>query len=191
MSSLLSKSFLFLRGLIYSAAFVWLWAWLAISVRSFDQSLPVSLPLWLHPIGFVLASAGAFQLTEGGFSTPSNVLSGTATVDIGDTGITVQYAGQAQPGEIVFDFTNVGTTIVGESTSTSGIMNGVNMALTPSFTASSVTGMGFFLFGFQPATDVTQTAALSFGTTPVPEPDAIVLLGAGLLALVGLRRSAT
>ncbi len=59
MESLLSKSFTILRGVVYAAAFVWLWAWLAISVRSFDARLPVSLPHWLRPIGFVLASAGA------------------------------------------------------------------------------------------------------------------------------------
>ena len=59
MKSLLSQSFTILRGLVYSAAFVWLWAWLVISVRSLDARLPVSLPNWLRPIGFVLASAGA------------------------------------------------------------------------------------------------------------------------------------
>lgn len=48
-----------MRGVVYSAAFVWLWAWLAVSVRSFDERLPVSLPLWLRPIGFVVAAAGA------------------------------------------------------------------------------------------------------------------------------------
>jgi protein-S-isoprenylcysteine O-methyltransferase Ste14 len=38
---------------------VWLWTWLAISVRSFDARLSVSLPVWLRPLGLVLASAGA------------------------------------------------------------------------------------------------------------------------------------
>lgn len=60
MASLLSKAFTILRGIVYSAAFVWLWTWLAISVRSLDARLPVSLPNWLRPPGFVLASAGAF-----------------------------------------------------------------------------------------------------------------------------------
>jgi protein-S-isoprenylcysteine O-methyltransferase Ste14 len=46
-------------GCGYSAAFVWLWTWLAISVRSFDEKLTVALPLWLRPVGFVLAAAGA------------------------------------------------------------------------------------------------------------------------------------
>ena len=59
MPSLLSRSFTILRGVVYSAGFVWLWAWLAISVRPLDPRLPVALPLWLRPIGFVLAAGGA------------------------------------------------------------------------------------------------------------------------------------
>ncbi|HEX5761364.1 MAG TPA: isoprenylcysteine carboxylmethyltransferase family protein [Thermoanaerobaculia bacterium] len=58
-ASLLSKSFTVLRGAVYSAAFFWLWAWLAVSVRPYDEKLPVSLPLWLRPVGYVLAAAGA------------------------------------------------------------------------------------------------------------------------------------
>lgn len=59
MASALSRSFTVLRGFVYSAAFVWLWAWLAIRARAFDSRLPLSLPLWLRPIGYVLATAGA------------------------------------------------------------------------------------------------------------------------------------
>jgi hypothetical protein len=59
MASLLSKSFTILRGVDYSGAFVWLWTWLAISVRSLDAQLPVLVPIWLRPLGFVLAPAGA------------------------------------------------------------------------------------------------------------------------------------
>lgn len=55
----LSKSFIILRGVVYSAAFVWLWTWLAISVRPLDTRLAVWLPIWLRPVGLVLASAGA------------------------------------------------------------------------------------------------------------------------------------
>jgi protein-S-isoprenylcysteine O-methyltransferase Ste14 len=58
MRSLLSRGFTILRGVVYSAAFVWFWAWLVISVRSLDARLSVSLPHWLRPIGFVLAFAG-------------------------------------------------------------------------------------------------------------------------------------
>ncbi len=55
----MSRTFTILRGVIYSAGFVWLWAWLAIVVRSYDAALSVSLPIWLRPLGWVLASAGA------------------------------------------------------------------------------------------------------------------------------------
>src|SRR3954470_17093644 len=59
MESFLFRTFTILRGVIYSAAFVWLWTWLAVSVRPFDSQLPMSLPVWLRPLGFILASAGA------------------------------------------------------------------------------------------------------------------------------------
>ncbi len=58
MRSLLSRSFTILRGVVYSAAFVWFWAGLVISVRPLDARLPVSVPQWLRPIGFALAFAG-------------------------------------------------------------------------------------------------------------------------------------
>jgi protein-S-isoprenylcysteine O-methyltransferase Ste14 len=57
--SVLSKSFTILRGVVYSIGFVWLWTWVALWVRSFDAGLSVSLPLWLRPVGYVLAAAGA------------------------------------------------------------------------------------------------------------------------------------
>jgi protein-S-isoprenylcysteine O-methyltransferase Ste14 len=38
---------------------VWLWTWVALQVRSYDAKLTVTLPLWLRPVGFVLAAAGA------------------------------------------------------------------------------------------------------------------------------------
>jgi len=58
MASLLSKSFTVLRGVIYSAAFIWLWTWVAVSVRPLDAKLPVSVPLWIRPVGWMLAFAG-------------------------------------------------------------------------------------------------------------------------------------
>jgi protein-S-isoprenylcysteine O-methyltransferase Ste14 len=59
MPSPLLKAFTILRGLVYSALFVWLWAWLVVSVRRYDASIPIALPAWLRPIGYVLAVAGA------------------------------------------------------------------------------------------------------------------------------------
>ncbi|MEP6801225.1 MAG: isoprenylcysteine carboxylmethyltransferase family protein [Acidobacteriota bacterium] len=55
----LLRSLTFLRGVIYSAGFVWLWAWVASSVRPLDARIPVALPDWLRPIGFGLAAAGS------------------------------------------------------------------------------------------------------------------------------------
>ncbi|MGH9362569.1 MAG: hypothetical protein ACRD2T_11695 [Thermoanaerobaculia bacterium] len=54
----LAQSFTILRGVVYSAAFWWLWAWLAILVRPYDEKLPVALPPWLRPAVFVVAAAG-------------------------------------------------------------------------------------------------------------------------------------
>ena len=52
MPSLLSKSFIILRGLIYATGFVCLWAWIAVLVRPFDTHLPISIPAGLHLIGY-------------------------------------------------------------------------------------------------------------------------------------------
>ncbi len=54
-----AKPFTIVRGVIYAAAFVWLWAWIASQVRPFDAGVPFTLPAWLRPAGYVLASAGA------------------------------------------------------------------------------------------------------------------------------------
>ncbi|MFY9820728.1 MAG: isoprenylcysteine carboxylmethyltransferase family protein [Thermoanaerobaculia bacterium] len=58
MASLLSRSFTVLRGLVYSAGFIWLWTWLALLARSLDPRISVVLPLWLRPLGFVVGAAG-------------------------------------------------------------------------------------------------------------------------------------
>lgn len=58
-ASLLSRTFTIVRGVLYSAAFVWLWAWLAVWVRPLDARLAVALPAWLRPLGWALAAAGA------------------------------------------------------------------------------------------------------------------------------------
>ena len=57
--SLLHRAFTLLRGLIYSAAFIWLWTAIAMGVRKYDDRLPVSVPPWLGPVGLALAVAGA------------------------------------------------------------------------------------------------------------------------------------
>lgn len=54
-----ARIFTIVRGVVYSALFVWLWAWLAGWARSQDARIPVTLPEWLRPIGWVVASGGA------------------------------------------------------------------------------------------------------------------------------------
>lgn len=57
--SAFSRIFVVLRGLGYSAAFIWLWAWLAVSVRRYDAGLGIGIPSWLRPFGLALAAAGS------------------------------------------------------------------------------------------------------------------------------------
>ena len=52
------RAFTMVRGVIYTAGFVWLWTWLATVARTYDDRLPVTLPPWLRPIGFALAIVG-------------------------------------------------------------------------------------------------------------------------------------
>ena len=59
MTAILLKTFTILRGLVYSALFVWLWAWVAVTVRRYDPHIPVALPAWLRPVGYGVAFAGA------------------------------------------------------------------------------------------------------------------------------------
>lgn len=48
-----------LRGILYAAGFVLLWAWLAVSVQPLDAGLPFSIPAVLRPAGMVVGLAGA------------------------------------------------------------------------------------------------------------------------------------
>jgi protein-S-isoprenylcysteine O-methyltransferase Ste14 len=59
MTPSLSKTFVVTRGLIYSSAFVFLWTWVAVSVRRFDSGHPLAVPVWLRMMGWPLALAGA------------------------------------------------------------------------------------------------------------------------------------
>jgi protein-S-isoprenylcysteine O-methyltransferase Ste14 len=47
-----------LRAALYAVGFVFLWAWLAASVRPLDARLPLAVPAWLRPLGWALAVAG-------------------------------------------------------------------------------------------------------------------------------------
>ena len=60
LSTALSRTFVIVRGLVYGAAFVLLWAWLVVLVRRYDAALPAVIPASLRPLGFALAVAGGF-----------------------------------------------------------------------------------------------------------------------------------
>jgi protein-S-isoprenylcysteine O-methyltransferase Ste14 len=58
-TSLPYRAFIVVRGLIYSAGFVWLWTYVAMAVRAYDDRLAVGIPHGLRPVGMALALAGA------------------------------------------------------------------------------------------------------------------------------------
>jgi protein-S-isoprenylcysteine O-methyltransferase Ste14 len=58
-SSALSRIFVTIRGLAVASGFVILWAWLASTVRRYDQLFHLTVPSWSRPIGLVLAAVGA------------------------------------------------------------------------------------------------------------------------------------
>ncbi|MFN7941115.1 MAG: isoprenylcysteine carboxylmethyltransferase family protein [Thermoanaerobaculia bacterium] len=57
--SLGARIFTVARGLVWSAAFVALWTWLAAGARGYDRRIPFALPAALRPVGYAVALAGA------------------------------------------------------------------------------------------------------------------------------------
>jgi hypothetical protein len=159
-----------------------------------DDGGPYTVDVFTGPIspGAEVSEHFFRQNTNMGFHTQSNQLDGIATMDVVGETITVGFSGQAQPGALSFDFTGASFSpqaqITDVGTSTAGIMAGVNQALVSTFTGDSVTGMGFFLFGYQPGTNVSQTATLTLGA--IPEPSTLALALAGFSALATWRRRA-
>jgi hypothetical protein len=128
------------------------------------------------------------QNTFGGFSTASNQLTGTIGLSIAADSITLTFNGQAQPVELIGDFTGLPATITSATETDSGFLNGVSMPLSNSFTATSLTMNAFYL-GFQPGTSTTQTDTLTFApTSSVPEPSSLFLTGTSLLGVIGIAR---
>jgi hypothetical protein len=128
------------------------------------------------------------QNTFGGFSTASNQLTGTIGLSIAADSITLTFNGQAQPVELIGDFTGLPATITSAAETESGFLNGVSMPLSNSFTATSLTMNAFYL-GFQPGTSTTQTDTLTFAhMSPVPEPSNLFLTGTSLLGVIGIAR---
>jgi protein-S-isoprenylcysteine O-methyltransferase Ste14 len=56
--SVLAKTFVAIRGVFYAFLFISLWVWLAVLVRNYDARLNITMPIWLRPIGVVLAIPG-------------------------------------------------------------------------------------------------------------------------------------
>ena len=52
------RLFTALRTLVYAIGFVWLWGWIALGVRTYDQRLPNLLPAWSPILGIILMSIG-------------------------------------------------------------------------------------------------------------------------------------
>ena len=171
----------------------------SINITGEDDNGFYTLPVLTGPI--TISGPGDFtqtiavfkQLTEDGFSTPTNQINGDVVVDISANAISVTMQGQVQPFELESVFSGVSGPIVGDADSASGLISGVNLDLFNNFTSSSVDSATFYL-GFQPGTNVTQTETLTFGTagSPTPEPAtwAMMLMGLGALgaSLRGGRR---
>jgi PEP-CTERM motif len=137
------------------------------------------------------------QLTEDGFATASNQITGNVIVTIGADTISVEMQGQVQPFELESKFSGIGAAsfqIAADADSATGTMSGVNLDLFDSDTSHSVDFATFYL-GFQPGTDLTQTETLTFATGvgggAVPEPSTWMLLLAGFagLGFAGLSHS--
>jgi hypothetical protein len=128
------------------------------------------------------------QDTFGGFHTASNQLTGTIGLTIGADSITLTFNGQAQPVELIGNFTGLPPTITSATETASGFLSGVAEPLPNSFDATSL-AISAFYFGFQPGTSTTQTDVLTFGTTsPTPEPASLFLAGTGLLGVIKMAR---
>jgi hypothetical protein len=122
------------------------------------------------------------QLSFMGFHTASNQINGSVVINISANAISVTMNGQVQPFELQSQFSGIAGNITNVVDTATGVISGVNMDLSHSFTSSSVTFASFYL-GFQPGTSLTQTETLTFAAAAVPEPStwAMMLLGfAGL-----------
>jgi PEP-CTERM motif len=173
-----------------------------ITISGEDDNGFYTLPVLVGPVvvgasGFSDSIPVFKQLTEDGFATASNQITGNVTVTIGADTISVEMQGQVQPFELESKFSGIGAAsfqIAADADSATGTMSGVNLDLFDSDTSHSVDFATFYL-GFQPGTDLTQTETLTFATGvgggAVPEPSTWMLLLAGFagLGFAGLSRS--
>lgn len=114
------------------------------------------------------------QHTFGGQQLPSGQLAGTIGLDIAGDTVAVNFTGQAQGVRIVSSFSGIAGTILALSHTSDGFVDGLSVDQGVTFTSSSAT-FRTYLLGYQPGTDVTQTATLTFApdqANGVPEPGA-------------------
>jgi hypothetical protein len=136
------------------------------------------------------------QLTQDGFATQSNQISGDVLLNITVNAISVTMRGQVQPFGLESVFTGIGVgtphgAIVGDVGSATGVISGVNLVLFNNFEADSLDFATFYL-GYQTGTNLTQTETLTFGavpTTPLPATWTMMLLGLAGLSFVAYRQS--
>ena len=163
-----------------------------------DDNGIYTLPVLTGPVavgaGFSENIAVFKQLTEGGFSSPSNTIDGAVVVEIGANTISVGMFGQVQPFELESQFSGIGGSsfhIVNVADSATGVWFGVNMDLFSNFTSNSVDFASYYL-GYQTGTELIQTETFTFAPgAAVPEASTwgMMLLGFVGLGFAGFRRA--
>src|SRR5262249_45867140 len=123
----------------------------------------------------------------GGFD---QVFSGTVTVDIGADTIFVGFNGTAQVFDLKFTFTGLQPFMSVSQIASSGTLAGVNSLNAPLAQGNTGLLMEMVFAGFQPGTNLTQTAQLTFPAAPgaVPEPATLTLFGIGLMGVAARAR---
>jgi protein-S-isoprenylcysteine O-methyltransferase Ste14 len=61
------RTFALARTIVYSAAFIGFWGWVASLVRQFDRSEGWTMPAWLGPIGLIAFAIGAAIVVSCGY----------------------------------------------------------------------------------------------------------------------------
>jgi hypothetical protein len=166
-----------------------------IEITGQDDNGSYTIPVFIGPVtGPEVHTTSVFkQLTQMGFATASNQLTGSVTFNISANTISVNFTGQAQPFELESKFTGIGGNIVSDVESSAGFQAGVSQVLFHNFDATSLDFASFYL-GFQPGTNATQTETLTFSPVSVPGPIAgaglpgLILASGALLALARRRR---
>jgi VCBS repeat-containing protein len=139
-------------------------------------------------VGSGVEVSQSFSNTFQGNGFPQNI-NGTITVDVSDTGYTISFSGQQQPGGITFTFTDVTdqsiATVTGATqTGASGFTPGINQPIAPSFDDDTFQS-GFFPLGFQPGVSYSQSVALTFEAA-VSAPPTVTVKGPGSVSEGGI-----